>query len=142
MTKFQPTAIAIAFDETIIIASHFNHCLHMYSPSDSQNTTNHYAYKQFKLGAPGSQIHQFYHPAGIAIDHNDGNLYVCDRGNYRIQVIRPEGICERVMELFVNGKKKYPLEPVRIAVQRIYDRIVCIVGAGDAICFIPKQTNG
>ena len=142
MLKFQPTAIAIAFDETIITASHFNHCLHMYSPNDSQTAGNFYSYKQFKLGIPGSQLHQFYHPAGIAIDHTDGFLYVCDRGNYRIQVIRPEGVCERVIELFLNGKIKSQLDVTRIAIQANLDRLVCIVGNSDALCFIPKLANG
>ncbi len=138
MLKFQPTAIAVAFDGTIIIASHFNHRLHMYAPNESQA----YTYKQFKLGTPGDQVHQFYHPAGIALDHKDGFLYVCDRGNYRIQVIRPEGICERVIELFLNDKHKHPLDITRVAIQTNLDQLVCIVGNGDAICFIPKLANG
>ncbi|CAF2452601.1 unnamed protein product [Rotaria sp. Silwood2] len=142
MSKFQPTAIAVAFDGTLILASHFNHCLHMYLPNDAPNQANCYSYKQFKLGIKGNQIHQFYNPAGIAIDHSDGYIYVCDRGNYRIQVITPDGVCERTIELFLDDKKKYPLDPVRIVVQQNSDLIVCIVGAGDAICFIPKYTNG
>ncbi len=143
MLKFQPTALAVGCDGTIILASHFNHCLHMYSPSDSQNTANRFSYKQFKFGAQGDQIHQFDHPAGIAIDHNDGCLYVCDRGNYRIQVIRPEGMCERMIKLYLNTrKKKCPLDPIRVAIQKNSDYLVCIIGAGDAICFIPKDTDG
>jgi hypothetical protein len=138
MLKFQPTAIVVAFDGTIIIGSHFNHCLHMYSPSETLNTK----YKQFKLGTQGDQLHQFYHPAGIAIDHKDGYLYVCDRGNYRIQVIRPEGICERVIELFLNDKQKQALDVTRVAIQANLDQLVCILGNGDAICFIPKLTHG
>ncbi|CAF0847375.1 unnamed protein product [Rotaria sp. Silwood1] len=142
MSKFQPTAIAVAFDGTLILASHFNHCLHMYLPNDTQNQSNCYSYKQFKLGTEGHQIHQFYNPAGITIDKSDGYLYVCDRGNYRIQVITPDGLCERIIELYLNDKKKYPLDPVRIALQPNSEHIVCIIGAGDAICFIPKYTNG
>lgn len=142
MIKFQPTAVAVASDGTIIVTSHFHHCLHMYSPSDSRSSSNRYAYKQFKLGTYGDQLHQFHHPAGIAIDHKDGNLYVCDRGNYRIQVILPEGICDRVIQLFLNGKKKYPLDVIRVALQSNSDQIVCIVGSGDAICFLPKQAAG
>jgi DNA-binding beta-propeller fold protein YncE len=142
MIKFKPTAITIAFDGTVIVASHFSHCLHMYSPKDSQSETNCYSYKQFKLGVQGSQIHQFTEPAGISLDSNDGYLYVCDRGNYRIQVIRPEGICERVIELFLNSRKKYQLDPVRVALQKNSDQMVCIIGLGDAICFVPKHANG
>jgi NHL repeat len=142
MTKFQPTAIAVASDGTVIVASHFHHRLHMYSPSDSQNPVNRYVYKQFKLGTSGDQIHQFYHPAGIALDHKNGNLYVCDRGNFRIQVMRPEGVCERVIELFSAGKKKTPLDVTRVALQSHLNQIVCIVANGDALCFLPKQANG
>jgi hypothetical protein len=141
MLQFQPTAIAVAFDGTMIIASHFHHRLHMYSPSPSQN--ENYQYKQFKLGSPGNELHQFNHPAGITIDHTNGYLYICDRSNYRIQVMSPEGICERVIELFIKDKKqKYPLDPVRIAHQQNSDQMVCIVGEGDAICFISKHANG
>jgi hypothetical protein len=142
MLKFQPTAIAVAFDGTIIIASHFNHCLHMYTPNDSKTEANLYSYKQFKLGTLGNQMHQFYQPAGIAIDPNDGYVYVCDRGNYRLQVITPEGLCQRVIELFLNHKKKHQLDPIRVAFQQNFDQIVCIIGDGDTICFIPKHANG
>ena len=36
-SKFQPTAIAVADDGTIIVASHFQHRLHMYSPAEQEN---------------------------------------------------------------------------------------------------------
>lgn len=142
MAKFQPTALAVASDGTVILASHFHHRLHMYSPTDLQNPANRHVYKLFKLGTSGDQIHQFYHPAGIALDQKNGNLFVCDRGNFRIQVMRPEGVCERVIELFLTGKKKTPLDVTRIALQTNLNQIVCIVGNGDALCFLPKQANG
>ncbi|CAF3736347.1 unnamed protein product [Rotaria socialis] len=138
MSKFQPTAIAVSCDGTIITASHFSHCLHMNSPDGA----NLFSYKRFKLGTEGSQIHQFFHPAGISIDMTDGYLYVCDRGNNRIQVISPDGVCERVIELFLYGAKDYPLEPIRIAHQQNAGQIVCITGTGDVMCFIPKDANG
>lgn len=142
MLRFQPTALAIGLDATVISASHFNHYLCMYTPSDPQNSAACYTYQQFKFGAPGTQIHEFYNPAGIAIDYIDGCLYVCDRGNCRIQVIRPEGLCERVIQLYLDIKKKHPLDPIRIGLQQNANRIVCIVGTGDAICFMPKESNG
>ncbi|CAF1403836.1 unnamed protein product [Adineta ricciae] len=142
MIKFRPTAITVTADGTIIVASHFSHCLHMYSPNGSPTDSNPQSYKQFKLGVEGTQAHQFYQPAGIAIDRNDGYLYVCDRGNRRIQVFTPDGICERIIELYLNTKKKCPLDPIRIATQNQSDQLVCIVGSGDAVCFIPKHSNG
>lgn len=140
-SKFKPTAIAVAFDETIIAASHFNHCLHMYSHTDPKGEANRYSYKQFKLGTPGDQVHQFYCPAGITIDRSDGFLYVCDRGNYRIQAIKPEGVCDRMIQLRLNDKSKCQLDPVRIAIQQRSNYIVCIIG-GNSICFIPKSASG
>lgn len=138
MTKFQPTAIAVGCDGTIITASHFNHRLHMHYPE----ATKPYTYKQFKLGVEGNQIHQFYHPSGIVIDNDDGSLYACDRGNNRIQVITPEGLCVRVISLYLYGSKKYPMEPIRIALQRSSGHLVCITGVGEVMCFIPKDSNG
>ncbi|CAF1363956.1 unnamed protein product [Adineta steineri] len=142
MIDFRPTAITLGRDGTIIVSSHFSHCLHMYLPQKSANETNPYSYKQFKLGIEGTHIHEFYQPAGICIDSITGYLYICDRGNYRIQVMTPEGICERVIELFLNSKKKFRLDPVRIALQNHSDHIVCIIGEGDSICLIPKYSNG
>lgn len=148
MSKFQPTALVMAFDGTIIVASHFNHCLHMYTPmldeqkGDADHPLNSFKYQQYKLGTSGNQLHQFFHPAGISIDHRDGYLYVCDRGNYRIKVLTPQGICERVIELVINGKKKQILDPSRIACQTLHDQLVCIFGTGDAICFLSRHANG
>jgi hypothetical protein len=142
--KLQPTSIAVAYDGTIIVASHFNHCLHMYSPDDNQNENVHegYHFKQYKLGSPGHDIHQFHYPAGIAIDFSDGYLYVCDRGNFRIQVLRPEGVCERVIDLVAYDQEQSPVPPIQIALQQKGDQTVCITGKGDALCFIPKCANG
>ena len=139
--KFKPTAIAVAYDGTVIVISHFNHCLHMYSPHDTQQN-DAYHYDQYKLGSPGHDLHQFHYPADIAIDYHDGYIYVCDRGNYRIQVLRPEGICERLIQLCSHDKTQPSIAPLQIAHQRNTDQLICITGSGDAICFIPKNANG
>ena len=142
MTVFQPTAIVVTLDGTIIIASYFNHCLHMYSPNDSSNNTNAYSYKQYRLGKAGKQLHEFDGPTGIAIDDNDGYIYVCDRGNCRIQVINTEGMCERVIELFSKDNRRCQMEPVRIALLPYSDQMVCIINTGDTICFSSRYDNG
>ena len=144
MTASQPTALAVAFDGTMIIASYFNHCLQMYTPNDSQEKSGVETkpYKQYKLGAPGAQLDQFYNPSGIVMDAADGCLYVCDRGNSRIKVLRPDGICDRVIQLALKGQKRAFLDPVRIALQSGHEQIVCIIGAGDALCFLSKYAQG
>ena len=143
--KLQPTAIAVAFDGTVIVASHFQHRLHMYSPVVNEDGYAHvqgYQFRQFRLGSPGHDAQQFHHPAGIAMDLNDGYLYVCDRGNYRIQVFRPEGICERVVDLVLQDEEETPAAPIQVALQRKGKQMISIVGTGDAICFIPKNADG
>lgn len=142
--KFQPTSIAVGEDGTIIVASHFNHRLQMYLPDDDNHNENNqdtYHFKQYKLGSPGHNVHEFHFPAGIAIDFSDGYLYVCDRGNFRLQVMRPEGVCERVIDLLLNDGEDTTVTPIQIALQQHGDQMVCIIGEGDAICFIPKYVN-
>ncbi|CAF1316355.1 unnamed protein product [Rotaria magnacalcarata] len=150
-TKFQPTAIVVACDGTIILGSHFNHRLHMYSPVDLQENqtseqdqtfTNEYNFQQYKLGSPGHAVNQFHFPADIAIDYTDGYLYVCDRGNYRIKVLRPEGICERVIELLSHDPQENNIAPIQIAHQQIGEHIACLTGKGEALCFVPKYAEG
>ncbi len=142
--KFLPTSIAVADDGTIIVASHFHHRLHMYSPdnNEDENSYDAFRFKQYKLGSPGHDLHQFHHPAGISIDCNDGYLYICDRGNFRIQVMRPEGVCERVIDLILQDQKQSPIAPIQVAHQQTKDQIVCLIGTGDALCFISKYAHG
>lgn len=143
--KLQPTSIAVAFDGTVIVASHFQHRLHMYSPAQNENgqvQKHSYQFRQYKLGSPGHDAHQFHHPAGIAMDLNDGYLYVCDRGNYRVQVLRPEGVCDRVADLVLQDQEETPMAPIQVALQRNGNQMICLVGKGDAICFIPKTADG
>jgi DNA-binding beta-propeller fold protein YncE len=116
----------------------------MYSPdyNENEDACDVYRFKQYKLGSPGHGVHQFHYPAGIAIDFSDGYLYVCDRGNFRIQVMRPEGVCERVIDLISLDQKQLPVTPIQIAHQKNGDQIVCIIGTGDAICFLSKYADG
>lgn len=151
ITKFQPTSIAVADDGTIILASHFHHRLHMYAPDyapenetslQNQAYADCYRFQQYKVGSPGHDLNQFHFPAGITIDYNDGYIYVCDRGNFRIKVIRPEGICERVIELHSYDPSEYNIAPLQVALQQIGDQCICITGKGDALCFVSRNAIG
>lgn len=46
------------------------------------------------FGALGTGDGQFNYPAGIAIDPQ-GNVHVCDAGNFRVQVFTPDGVFVR-----------------------------------------------
>ena len=56
--------------------------------------------------------------------------------------MRPEGVCERVIELILRDEEEGHLAPIQIGHQQIGTKIVCIVGTGDAICFISKHADG
>lgn len=150
ISNLAPSSIAVTDDGTIIVASESHHRLHLYAPTSytndnpSENDANNeeeYYYQQFKLGSNGTKLHQFQNPSGIAVDAEDGYIYVCDQGNFRIQVISPGGICERSIELIVNDEEPYFCAPIQIAHQYASGFLVCLV-AGDALCFIPKTASG
>ena len=146
MKNFYPTALAVAFDGTIVISSFFTHSLLMYLKMESvQDATEtvpqlNFVYKQFQLGSHGHQIHQFNNPAGLTLDKETSYLYICDRGNLRIKVLTPRGVCERTIRLWLNTGKKVQLEPVSIALQPKSGQLVCII-AGSALCFLPKTAS-
>ena len=150
ITKFQPSTIAVAHDGTFFVASTIHHQIQMYCPMVTEqdpNETNanadeNFYYQQFKLGSPGSNLHQFSKPSGIAIDNTDGYLYICDRGNFCIKVMRPEGVCERTIELMVSDEHPYYCAPIQVVHQNLSNQLVCLIGSGDAICFVPKSATG
>lgn len=139
--KFQPNRFVVTVDGTLIISSAVLHCLYMYSPASP--FSENFQYQQFKLGAEGKLIHQFSSPSDMVADPNNGYVYVCDVGNYRIKVLTPQGMCERIIQLayLVNGVKQY-LYPTAITYQPTRGQLVCIVNNEDAICFFSKHANG
>lgn len=141
MLKFQPNRFALTPDGTLIISSAVMQCLYMYSPASP--FSENFQYQQFKLGAEGKLIHQFCSPSDMVTDPANGYVYVCDVGNYRIKVLTPQGMCERVILVahFVAGVKQY-LYPTAITYQPSRGQLVCIVNNEDAICFISKHANG
>lgn len=145
MLNFFPTTLTVAFDGTIVSASYFTNGLLMYLQTDEahqhfQRTSNlSYDYKPYQLGSQGKLIHQFFQPGGITLDPSDSYLYICDRGNMRIKVLTPRGVCERTIELFDGNRTA--LEPISIAFQSTSDMLVCLIAA-DSICFVPKSSNG
>ncbi len=44
-----------------------------------------------KFGSPGTGVGQFNTPVGVAIDESDGNVYVVDRGNNRVELFDANG---------------------------------------------------
>ena len=66
------------------------------------------------IGMPGSQPGQLTQPRGVAVD-SQGNVYVADTGNHRVEVFKPDGTLLRSIGGFGSGDGQLN-EPRGIAV--------------------------
>ena len=83
----KPRDIAIAPDGSLFVADTGNHRIqHMTADGEVLNTWGYFA-DSSQTEAPGGS---FYEPWGIAVDSN-GDVYVADTWNHRIQKFTPEG---------------------------------------------------
>ena len=71
-----PFGIAIDFHGRVYVSEFANHCISVFSPEGDFVTS---------FGAQGNGPGELQKPAGLSFD-SDGVLYVCDRGNNRIQL--------------------------------------------------------
>ena len=58
------------------------------------------------IGEYGSQPLQFSRPVGVAFQESSGELYICDRGNNRVQVVKPDTqtlSCSSVSDHWANA---------------------------------------
>lgn len=83
----EPWGIAVGQDGSVYVSDTWNHRLQKFT-NDGQFVT-----KWGAFGSTGGELGQeklFYGPRALAIGR-DGNLYVMDTGNKRVQVFTPEG---------------------------------------------------
>lgn len=79
--QFKPTDVLVVDDEMYVVDIE-HHKIHVLSLPDGK--------KLREFGTPGSKAREFFHPTNIKLGV-DGNLYISDTGNYRIQVVNREG---------------------------------------------------
>ena len=79
--QFKPTDVLLVDDEMYVVDI-AHHKIHVLSASNGRTLRT--------FGAAGSKAREFYHPTNIKLG-KDGNLYISDTGNYRVQVINREG---------------------------------------------------
>ena len=91
---YQPLSVAICGD--IILISQGNHCILNYQPDGKFIS---------KLGSRGNGELEFDWPYGLTIDELNGNIYVSDCGNNRIQVLSRDF---RFISQFGKDTLKYP----------------------------------
>ena len=71
-----PRGVAIYGDRVLI--SHFNHCILNYQLNGKFIS---------KIGSFGQSELEFDCPCGLTIDESNGDIYICDRNNNRIQIL-------------------------------------------------------
>ena len=98
----RPTNVALAPDGTLLVTDGYGNArVHRFAPDGRLLGS---------WGEPGSGPGQFNLPHGIAVDR-DGNVYVADRENSRLQIFSPQGqfLAEwtdlaRPMQVFIDGQ--------------------------------------
>lgn len=79
-----PVGLAIDYNlHRLYVADSKLHAIHVYSLQD---------YKRlFKFGQKGKADGEFYYPTYLAVNPNNGNVYVSDSMNFRVQVFDKDG---------------------------------------------------
>lgn len=80
-----PTGITVDANGNVLVADTYNHAVRMVSPDGRVTTVAGNNYAGFKEG-PAASV-QFDHPTDVAVA-SDGRIYVADRQNHRIRVLR------------------------------------------------------
>ena len=74
-----PRGVAICGDRVII--SHFNHCILNYQLNGKFIS---------RIGRQGKGELEFNYPFGLTINESNGDIYICDRSNNRIQILNKD----------------------------------------------------
>ena len=89
-----PLSVAICGDRILI--SQGNHCIMNYQLNGKFIS---------KIGKYGNRKLEFFYPIGLTIDESNGNIYVSDCHNYRIQILSQDF---RFISQFGNNTLKFP----------------------------------
>lgn len=79
--QFKPVDVAIAGDK-LYVSDVKNHQIHVLDKRSGRTL--------FTFGKPGSEVGELFHPTNLAIGP-DGDLYVVETSNYRVQRFTPDG---------------------------------------------------
>lgn len=72
-----PRGIAVDRNDRIFVADSLNHRVQIFGPAGEW---------LYSFGGKGTEPGKFIGPSGLSIDSQSNRLYVCDRGNQRVQV--------------------------------------------------------
>lgn len=142
LDRWAPDEIAIGSESnSLYVCDPYNHMIHRFT-LDFGSYIN-------STGRKGSEVGQFDRPNGLCVA-SDGNIYICDSENHRIQVFDKSLTFVRAFGSLGTCSGEF-LWPSNVAVAsdgKVYvtelhnHRIQCLTSRGDHIRFIGGQGNG
>ena len=79
--EMKPFSVALTPKQALVVSDVARDCIRVFSPSGKE---------LLSFGSSGTGQGQFSHPNGVAVD-GEGNIYVVDSSNNRVQKFTPEG---------------------------------------------------
>ncbi|MFO1417928.1 MAG: SMP-30/gluconolactonase/LRE family protein [Methylotetracoccus sp.] len=129
-----PRAISIDYRGRVLVADRDNSRIQLFDPS----TTDRTHLFSLKWGSQGTGDGLFSSPTGVAVDATNGDVYVADTNNGRIQVFDKSGIFKRKWGTFGSGAGQFN-QPSDIAVNRLRDEVYVVEYGNSRVQAFTKQ---
>jgi tripartite motif-containing protein 71 len=128
---FAPRELVVDPVGDVYVADTGHHRIVKFDPSGKQIRS--WGATNPKTGAfvSGEKLGEFNEPIGLALD-KDGNLYVADRLNFRIQVLSPDGQVLRSWPVKGWSKEQIDMEP-HLALDQTHGLIYATDGRGKKV---------
>ena len=97
---WQPRGVAIDAEHNVILTDTGSERIVKFSPDGN------FLASSGKLLESGEELGEFKFPVGVAVARN-GNLYVCDRSNHRIQILNSNLLSLRTFGMQGNGDSQF-----------------------------------
>jgi tripartite motif-containing protein 71 len=129
-----PAALAVDYLGRVLVADRDNHRMQLFQPSNSDRTHLF----SLKWGASGTGDGLFNNPDGVAVDPANGEVFVADTANQRIQVFDSSGIFQRKWGAFGTGAGQFN-QPAAIAVNPVRNEVYVVEYGNSRVQVFTKQ---
>ncbi len=108
--------ITVSPQDNIVVSDYTEHCIKVFNPL---------GVLVHEFGQKGADLGQFFHPAGICSD-SQGNIFVADCMNNRVQMFSPNG---EFLAVIVNDVHGGLYQPTDVAIDKL-GQLVVLQGNG------------
>jgi DNA-binding beta-propeller fold protein YncE len=128
---FAPRELVVDPAGDIYVADTGHHRIVKFDPSGKQIRSWGAINPKTGASVAGKKLGEFNEPIGLALD-KDGNLYIADRLNFRIQVLSPDGQVLRSWPVKGWSKEQIDMEP-HLALDQMHGLIYATDGRGKKV---------